>query len=70
MVPESPGSRTFVEGHSVFGSGSCLASSVNVHLTVRAFAELAKQENIRTTEAVFCIEQLQDAITFGPRIVR
>ena len=59
MGPESPGSQTFVEGHSVFGSISCLASSVNIHLTVRAFTEPAEQEGIRTNEGAFCIEQIK-----------
>ena len=59
MGPESPGSQTFVEGHNVFGSSSCLASSVNIDLTARAFTGLAESENIRTTEGTFCTEQLK-----------
>ena len=65
MGPESPGSQTFVEDHSVLGRSSCLASSVNIHLTARAFIELAESKNIRTTEGAFCTEQLKMQSSLG-----
>ena len=59
MGPESPDSQALVEGHSVLGSSSCLASSVNIHLTARAFTELVESENIRTTEGASALSSLR-----------
>lgn len=42
----------------MIGPGS-LGFETYVYLTARAFTELDQQENLRTTEGVFCIEQLK-----------
>ena len=56
--PNSRDFKYYIQGHKVLGTGSCPAS-VYIHLAAQALAELSEEEDGRTTEGTFCINQLE-----------
>ena len=65
--PESQDFNTYVQGHKVFGNGSCPAS-LYIHLAAEALAGLSDTEDLSMTEGAFCIEDFEMPSPLGPSV--